>query len=223
MLTVIGATLPTAVAIAVSPIPIIAVILMLMSPRAVRLSSAFALGWVVGILLSVTVFTLAADAVPAGTAESQPVLGTVQILLGVALLALGWGQWRSRPAPGTTAELPAWMGRIDQMSTISAIGLGFALAAANPKNLLVAGAAGATIGREGLAPGQTLFVLLLFSVIAAATVLVPVLLAVLAPAAMSNILGNVRDWLAEYNTVIMMVLLVVLGMNVLGDGIGAFQ
>lgn len=223
MLSAIGATLPAAVAIAVSPVPIIAVILMLMSPLAIRLGSAFLCGWSAGILLVTSVFAVAADSVPSGgTDDSQPVLGGVQLVLGTALLLLGWRQWRSRPAPGESATLPAWMTKIDGMTVPAATGLGFVLAALNPKNLLVAAAAGASIGSEGLQPGELAVVLVVFSALAAASVLTPVTLAALAPRTAAGVLAAIRLWLTENNPVIMMVLFLVLGANVLGNGIGSF-
>ena len=60
---VIGEILPLAVGIAISPIPIVAVILMLLSPRAKSTSVGFMIGWVVGIIVAVVVFTLGAFAV----------------------------------------------------------------------------------------------------------------------------------------------------------------
>ncbi len=49
MAPVIGEILPLALGIAISPIPIIAAILMLLSPKARVTSIGFLLGWVVGI------------------------------------------------------------------------------------------------------------------------------------------------------------------------------
>lgn len=223
MFSVFGAVLPSAVAIAISPVPIIAVILMLMSPRSVRLGSAFLLGWAIGVIASATVFALAADAVPSsGADDSQPVLGGIQMVLGVALLLLGFRQWRSRPAPGESAELPAWMNRVDGMTVAMAAGAGLALAALNPKNMLAAAAAGAIIGRAGLQAGELVVVLGAFTAIAAASVLVPVVITALVPGAAAGVLAGVRAWLTENNPVIMMVLFVVLGASVLGNGIGSF-
>src|SRR4029453_18692301 len=48
--SVIGEILPLAVGIAISPIPIIAAILMLLSPKAKATSVGFLLGWLAGIL-----------------------------------------------------------------------------------------------------------------------------------------------------------------------------
>ena len=47
---VIGEILPLAVGIAISPIPIIAAILMLLSPRAKGTSVGFMIGWLAGIV-----------------------------------------------------------------------------------------------------------------------------------------------------------------------------
>ena len=223
MLEIIGATLTNAAAIAISPIPIIAVILMLMSPRSTRMGLTFLLGWFVGILVATTVFTLLAGALPAGGSDSsRPILGGVQILLGLGLLFLGWRQWRSRPEAGATPELPAWMSKIDQMRALPAVGLAFALAAVNPKNLLVAAAAGTEIGHGNLNTGELIATIIVFSLIAALSVLVPVLFAICAPHTAARGLAGIRAWLTVNNSVIMTVLLAILGANVIGKGLGSF-
>ncbi|HEX5730294.1 GAP family protein, partial [Microbacterium sp.] len=62
--SVIGDILPLAIGIAISPIPIIAVILLLLSPKAKGTSIGFLLGWVLGIVAAVTVFTLLSSVIP---------------------------------------------------------------------------------------------------------------------------------------------------------------
>jgi hypothetical protein len=55
----IGNVLPLALGVAISPIPIIAVILMLLSPKAHTNGPAFLVGWVAGLAaVSVTVSAL---------------------------------------------------------------------------------------------------------------------------------------------------------------------
>ena len=66
----------------------------------------------------------------------------IQLLLGAGLLFLALRQWRSRPAPGEQAALPKWMSAIDTMTAGKGFGLGFLLAAVNPKNLLMGAGAG---------------------------------------------------------------------------------
>src|SRR5215204_1252750 len=64
MTSVVGEILPLAIGVAISPIPIIAAILMLLSPRAKSMSVAFLIGWIVGIVVAVAVFTLLSSVLP---------------------------------------------------------------------------------------------------------------------------------------------------------------
>lgn len=224
MIQVLGETLAFAIAIAISPVPVIATILMLMSPRPKPLGLSFLLGWILGILLATGTFTLLAGVIPEpkNNAGPQPIVGTIQLLVGLALLFLSFKQWRSRPAPGTKASLPAWMAAIDTLKVPGALGLGFLLAAINPKNLLVAASAGMTFGRAALPTGQLSMAVVAFTVLAAVSVLVPVLLYLAAPNRAAGTLDRVRAWLTANNAAIMMVVLLVLGAQLLGKGIGAF-
>lgn len=219
----IGENLPLAIGIAISPIPIIASILMLLSPRARRTSLAFGLGWLVGVTLSVVAFTLLAGVLPERHADgSRPAFAALQVVLGVALLTLCVRRWRSRPREGEEAKLPAWMAAIDAMGTPKALGLGFLLAAANAKNLMLSLSAGATFGHADLAAGTTAAAIAIFVAIAVSTVAIPVIAYQLAPQRIGARLGSVRSWLVTHNAAIMSVLLLVLGAHVLGKGIAGF-
>jgi threonine/homoserine/homoserine lactone efflux protein len=223
MTGVIGEILPLAIGIAISPIPIIAAILMLLSPKAKGTSVGFMLGWVVGILVSVTVFTLLSTVVPSDDgSESSPIRGIIQILLGVALLFLALRQWRSRPKPGEEAALPKWMSAVDAMTAGKAFGLGFLLAAVNPKNLLMGASAGVTIGSASLDTASTAIVIVVFTLIAAASVTIPVIAYLIASKRMAGPLESLRTWLVHNNATIMAVLLLVIGFVVIGKGIGSF-
>ncbi|MET0674025.1 MAG: GAP family protein [Microbacterium pygmaeum] len=221
--TVIGAILPLAIGIAISPIPIIAAILMLLSPKAKGTSVGFLLGWIVGIVAAVTVFTLLASVLPDSDSDGpKPVHGTIQIVLGALLLLLALRQWRSRPKAGQTAALPKWMSAIDTMNAAKGLGLGFLLAAVNPKNLLMGAGAGTTIGGAGLDAGETVVVIAIFTVIAAASVAVPVLGYLIASKRMAGPLESLRTWLVHNNATVMAVLLLVIGVVLIGKGIASF-
>ena len=73
--SVIGEILPLAVGIAISPIPIIAVILMLLSPRAKSTSVGFMIGWLLGIIIAIIVFTLLSSVSPQHSEGGSPVAG----------------------------------------------------------------------------------------------------------------------------------------------------
>jgi len=219
----IGDSLPLAIGIAISPIPIIASILMLMSPRAGKTSIGFLLGWLTGVAVAVVVFTLLANVLPEPDSEGgRPAVAIVQLLLGAGLLALSARSWRSRPGPDDEPELPSWMSAIDSMAAAKALGLGFLLSAANPKNLLLAMSAGVAFGHADLSTSAGAITIAIFVVLAGSSVAVPVIAFQLAPQRIGEVLKHVRTWLVASNATIMAVLLLVLGAKVLGSGIGNF-
>ncbi|MFC4137445.1 MULTISPECIES: GAP family protein [unclassified Microbacterium] len=221
--SVIGDILPLAIGVAVSPIPIIAAILMLLSPKARTTSVGFLLGWVVGIALAVTIFTLLSAVLPQDDeGASKPIQGVIQIVLGAGLLLLAVRQWRGRPKAGVEPTMPGWMKAIDTMNFGKAAGLALLLSAVNPKNLLLAVSAGVTIGSAGLAGGEQTAVIVIFVLLGASTVLIPVVGYLLAADRLRETLDKVREWLVQENAVIMAVLLLVIGVNLIGKGIGSF-
>ena len=85
---VIGDILPLALGVAISPIPIIAAILMLFSSRATGTSLCMLVGWILGIVTVTTIFTAVSGSLQAG---GEPSSGTswTKIVLGGLLLSVG--------------------------------------------------------------------------------------------------------------------------------------
>ena len=220
--SVIGEILPLAVGIAISPIPIIAAILMLLSPRATGTSVGFLIGWVAGIVVAIVLFTLLSSVIPLDTGGSSSVAGGIKIILGVLLVFVALKEWWARPAEGEQASMPEWMSAIDSMTAGRALGLGFLLAAVNPKNLLLAISAGLIVGGAALTVGQTIVVIIIFVLLAASTVLVPVIGYLIASARLARPLDELREELIENNATIMAGVLLVIGVSVIGKGIGHF-
>src|SRR3954454_20776775 len=102
----IGASLPSAIGIAISPLPIVAVILMLFSARARTNAPAFAAGWAVGLIaIVVIVFALTDPAnVKNDGANTSATASVIQLIIGILLLFLAYRQWAGRPKAGETAE-----------------------------------------------------------------------------------------------------------------------
>jgi hypothetical protein len=220
---VIGDLLPLAVGIAISPVPIIAVILMLLSPQAGGASLGYLVGWLAGIVLTTTVVLLLVGATAGPGEDSGPskAVAIILLLLGFGCLALAFGQWRARPKAGTHAALPAWMATIDKVTTGKATGLGFLLSALNPKNLAMSVSAGALVAGGGLSAGQNVLAVTVFTLVAASTVLIPVVGYLTAKERMAPVLTNVRTWLEHNNATVMAILLLVIGAVLIGKGIGA--
>jgi threonine/homoserine/homoserine lactone efflux protein len=223
MISVVGEILPLAIGVAISPIPIIAAILVLLSPKAKSMSVAFLIGWIVGIVVAIVVFTLLSSVLPQGDADApSPIAGVIKIVLGGLLLWVAVRQWRGRPVAGEPATLPKWMSAIDSMPPGKGSGLGFPLASVNPKNLLLAASAGLIVGSAQLTLGETSAVVAVFTVIAGCTVLIPVVAYLLASERMREPLEGLRVWLVGNNATIMAVLLLVIGASMIGKGLDNF-
>ena len=219
--SVIGELLPLALGVAVSPMPIVAVILMLLAPRAGGASAGFLVGWVVGIVVACTVFLLLAGTMSLGSDAEPSTTGSwIKIVLGLLLLAVGVREWRTRPQAGAEPTVPKWMAAIDSFTTLKAAGLGFLLAAINPKKLLLGASAGATIAAGSLSTGQNVTAVVVFTVISASTVAVPVVGYAMARSRMAEPLAVLKEWLTANNATVMGVLLLVIGVSLLGKGIG---
>ena len=214
----IGATLGFAVGIAVSPIPIAAVILMLFSARARLNSISFMVAWIAGIAL-VTTIVVAIPGLEADGSEPSNTAGWIKLVLAALLLLVGVHQWRTRPGPDDEVAVPGWMEKIDALTPVSSFGLGFLLSAVNPKNLLLAVAAGASIGALPLTTGQTVGAVVVFTVIAAITVMVPVIAYLFAGKRLDPTLDQAKAWLIGNNAAVMAVLIIVFGTSLLGDAI----
>lgn len=216
----IGSLLPSAFGVALSPVPIIAVILMLGTPRAKSTGTAFAAGWIAGlVIVSTLVLALSGGAADSGSGPSM-VVGWIKVVLGALFLVMAARQWKSRPQPGVEPTMPAWMAAIDQFSVGKSLGFGALLSGANPKNLALSFAAAASIAQAGLSVGGNVVAVAVFVVIGSLTVAGPVVLYVVAPEQAGRTLATVKDFMAAHNAVIMMVVLLVLGAKMLGDGIG---
>jgi len=213
---VIGDVLPLAIGIAVSPIPIIAAILMLFSARATSTSTGFLLGWILGIVVATAVFTALAGTLKTG-GEPSAVASWIKIGLGVLLVLVGIRQWRGR---GGQHDAPKWMAAIDDFTFPKALGLGFLLSGVNPKNLIIAAGAGLIIGSSAVGVGGDAAAIALFTVIASSTVAIPVLAHLVAAERMTRPLESLRKWLQDNNATVMAVLLLVIGVVLIGKGLG---
>jgi hypothetical protein len=217
----IGQSLPLAVGVALSPVPIIAVVLMLTTARARANGPAFLLGWLVGLgIVGAIVLALAG---PGGASEEgQPAawVSWLKLLLGLGLVLVAVRQFRGRPRGDEEAPLPKWMGAIDRFGPGQALGGGAALAGANPKNLLLAVAAAAAIAQTGIPGGQQAVAYAVFAVIGTLGVGAPVGIYLALGERSAELLGRLKDWMGHHNAVIMAVLCLVIGVKLLGDGLG---
>jgi len=172
----IGTVLPYAIGVAISPVPIIAVILMLFSARARQNGPAFLAGWALALLLvGGLVLVLAEAGRVGGRADASNLAALIEVLLGVLLLLAAMRQWQSRPVEGQAPVMPKWMATIDSFTIGRSFGLALLLAGPNPKNLMLTVGASLAIAETGATGIDAAIGLLVFVLVASLTVALPVL------------------------------------------------
>ena len=216
----IGQALPFAIGVAISPMPIIAMVLILVTPRARSNGPAFLVGSVLGVALVGGITLAIAD--PAGASDGgEPAtwVSWVKLALGLVLVALAVKQWRGRPRAGEEAPMPGWMSALDTFTPVRSLAIGAALSGINPKNLILIAGGVAAVAQTGVSGGDEAIAWAVFTVVASLGVGAPVVLFFALGDRAAKPLDELKTWMATNNTAIMAVLCLVIGVKLLGDGI----
>jgi threonine/homoserine/homoserine lactone efflux protein len=219
----IGQVLSFGVGVALSPIPIIGVVLMLGTARARSNGPAFILGWILGLAVAGTIVLLVSSGAGASE-EGEPAdwVNVLKLVLGLLLLLVALKQWRDRPREGQEAEMPKWMEAIDAFKPGKAAGFGVLLSALNPKNLLLAVGAAAAIAQTDASAGAQAVALAVFVLIGTVGTGTPVALYFALGERSKRILDDLKAWMSQNNAAIMAVLCLIIGAKLIGDGISGF-
>jgi threonine/homoserine/homoserine lactone efflux protein len=216
----IGQVLALGVGVALSPVPIIAVVLMLGTPRGRVNGPAFVLGWIVGLaVVGAIVLAVAGGAGANEDTEPATWVDVVKIALGVLLALVAVKQWRGRPRGGATGDLPKWMRTIDSFTPGRSIAIGGALSGINPKNLLLTVAAAAAIAQTGVDTGEQAVALAVFIAVGTLGPGAPVAIYFVLGDRARRLLDELKAWMGAHNAAIMAVLCLVIGAKLIGDGI----
>jgi hypothetical protein len=218
----IGQSLPFAIGIALSPLPIIAVVLLLTTPRAATNGPAFVAGWLLGLGVVGAIVLLLAGPADADTAGAPATwVGWLKLALGVLLLLVAVREFRARPREGEKPAMPKWMGALGKLKPGATLGLAAVLAAANPKNLLLAVGGAVAIAQTGISGSQQVIAYVLFALIATIGVGIPVGIYIIMRDRSQALLARLNDWMAHNNATVMSVLCLIIGVKLIGDAISA--
>jgi len=220
----IGDILPLAIGIAISPIPIIAIILILTTPRARTNGLAFLGGWLLGLTAVAAIVLVVTDATDVATSSgSSKVVSAIKLVLGLLLLLLAWRRFRKRPGPGEEAPLPKWMTAVDGFTPGRSFAVAALLAGPKPKNLILNAAAAAEIAQSGLTSFEQIVALLAVVLIGSLGIIAPVGVYFAMGDRSASVLGEWKVWLAANNATVMFVLFLVFGFSLIGKGIAGLS
>jgi threonine/homoserine/homoserine lactone efflux protein len=216
----IGQVLSFGVGVAVSPVPIIAVVLMLGTPRARTNGPVFVLGWIAGLaVVGAIVLAVAGGADATEDAEPATWVTVLKIVLGALLLLLAAKQWRDRPRGDAAGALPKWMQTIDRFTPGRAFAMALLLSGLNPKNLLLTVGAAAAIAQTGASTGSQVAALAVFVLLGTLGPGLPVAIYFGMGERATHLLDELKTWMGAHNAAIMAVLCLVIGAKLVGDGI----
>lgn len=206
-----------AAGVAASPVPIVAMLLLLGGTAPARLGTAFVIGWaagvacVLGLLVVVVAVTGATDDDPAWIAIAQLAVGVVFLAAAAVLLVA----WRRRRASAT----PRWLSALDALGPGRTAGLGAVLATVNPKNLALMLGAAIALAQTELPPAAQTAAVAGFVALACLGVGVPLALRTLRPERWDTALERFRRWLTRHQHAVLIVLCLVLGARFASDGL----
>lgn len=217
----LGDVLALAAAVALSPFPIIAIILLLTASQGRARGVLFATGALVGVFaLGALTLALADPARAAARGEPATWVGWLKLALALVLFLVVLQQWRGRPQAGAHETTPRWMSALDTLAPVKIFGLGAVLLAFSPKDIPLIIACGTTIAATGVPVAQQVAVLAVFTVIASLGVLAPLGLYLGAGKRAAGILERWKNWAVANHTTVTAVIFSVIGLKLLGDGIG---
>jgi threonine/homoserine/homoserine lactone efflux protein len=218
----IGQVLSFGIGVALSPVPIIAVVLMLATPKGRVNGPSFLAGWIVGLAVVGTIVLLISSGASASSNGAPATwVSILKIVLGLLLVLLAIKQWRGGPRGDAEPELPAWMKTIDTFTPVKSAGMAVLLSAINPENLLLTVGAAAAIAQTGSSAIDQAVALAMFVLLGTLGVGAPVAIYYAMGEKATKILSELHDWMARENATIMAVLCLIIGAKLIGDAITA--
>lgn len=212
MQQIIAEILLPAIIISISPFGIVGLILILRSKRPKGNGLAYIFGWMLG---AAAVFTLAMllGSVAAPEDGSNLVKNIITAVLAISLISLAIKQFAS--IKKTEGETPKWFSKVSSMGPLATFGLAVLLSGVNPKNLLLALAAGTGVGALNPSVTDQLLAIVIFAVVVSLAVLVIYVAYLIGGKKLGKPLDAMRDWLIKNNSAIVGVILLLMGINIL--------
>lgn len=220
MVAAINDMLPLAMAVALSPFPIVAIVLVLGARAGLRAGVAFSAGWLLGLGSLGALLLIAAAR---GPGSDDPIGGFVPIGIGLALFAGAWRKWRTRPRAAEPPRVPGWMASLNEISAGRAALIGAGLGGLNPKNIGLVFAATVSIAGNGLSRHEAIACLAAFILLGSVTVLGALVARALGGQRAAAPLEAVKQFMLANNNVIMITVFLLIGAKLIGEGLASLS
>jgi len=210
MFSTFSTSLPIALGVAASPMTILALMILLMTPRALPNAYSFLLGWFVGLFL-VGGFVLFSPGLNHYASGPTPVAGWIRIGLGSLFLLISILIAKDLPQKGKQKAPPGWMEKVDSYGPKQALAVGLFLSIINFKNAAMVASGAVVIAADGLSSWNEIILLFIFCFISSLGVLFPLVIYLLFRDTVETVFAKMKIWLQRYSTLILMIVLIVFG------------
>ncbi len=219
-LRAVGDVFALGFAICINPLAVMLVVLLLLAERGRAKAVDFAAGWYVSVVVVAGAGFLLADAADVETDdEIANGIDVVRLGFGIVLIVLAVRQWQKRPKAGAPAVENKLFTQVGAASLAETLVFGVATATLNVKTIPLALSAGAQIASMGLGTGEGLAAAAVFSVVASFGVVTPVAAVVLLGERAMGPLRDFKEWLDASFTAIIVVVFLIIGSILIGDGL----
>lgn len=207
--------IPHAVAVALSPMPIAALIFLLLSNRPKANSLGFLAGWFIALVVNVFIFAFlfGASGVPQG---GDPIgVRIFHFVLGVILILFALNEWKKRPKKGQKPAVPKWMREIAGFTPTKSFLIATALVTINAKNTVLDVAVGDLINNKAESIESGVVAIFVFSFIASFSILIPVIAFFLFGDRLKKTLDSLNGFFIKKSNMILFILFLILGVGIM--------
>lgn len=216
----IGEILPLAVALAAGPLPIIAIMLILVSDDARAKGVGFVFGRITGLALivagGVVIFTLIDDPTLVDRDHPRPVVSIARIVIGALLIVLAYRMWRRRNEPSRPSPLTR---RVDGLTAKGSVGLGLMVSVVDPASISLGLLCGVDIAAARSPVPTDVIVAAAFIALSTVTITLPLAGYLAGGQGVRARLVGVKGWLQSNEKAVMMVVFLLVGAMLIGRGI----
>jgi len=212
--TLIMEILPFAIGVFASPLPVIMAVVFLFTPRPRPTSVAYVVTWVLGVTAATAGFSLLAGMID-DQGQTRGWAPWLRVALGAVLVLMSVKMWSGRGARST----PRWLSAIMDAGPREAVRFGVLMSAANPKELLMALAAGLAVGTSDVGIAGAAGAIAVFVGVGASSVVAPLVVFLVGGDGTLQRLGAAREWLQRNNTAVAAVVLALIGLFLLIGGL----
>lgn len=182
---------------AASPVVLLATVAVLTSRRGRANGTVYLVGFLLGQSIAFVVALLIGSAATTDRQGNEELAAALELAFGVGLLVLAWPQRHAKPesdGAGPT-RLKAMLARLRGLRPGTAFSVGVLLGVGGVKRLSITVLAGATVGIAGLLPIEDVLLGVLYVIVAAVLVWVPVGIYLVAGERADGWLQAAQGWL----------------------------